>query len=476
MNKEIRNSIITQKNYNDLELQSYDFTRSNIFNVTLTQSVLSNCIFDRSSIVSLKVNNCIFKNCRFINIDLKTCKFVNCNFVDCNFSLANILENIFENCLFEKINFTGASLRENDFNKADMINLDLNGSGTTLNCFCITHIKDSIFGDCTIEFNIMKDCIIENSKINIETLGSVYGINKNSLRNVSFLLLGETVEETFEDICKKMRDDIINEQRIIELFVYDVCIGELNVIDATDQLINDLQYIINNNRYLTGEESTFLFNVFKELYNTRKLPFIALYRLCQNLRKMIDYLKIDNKHYEIFLLLSNHLVLIQNAMLADLLNDELFNIHKSNDSVVTTQIIFNKKPDINIVEAFDQIYEYINGEKPKTIPTLISEEQGSYIVVLQIILQSVLALKLFLFLVNGCVKDLTKIRTNFEVLISKKNLPKKYILEVTKHEENNHLKEIVQIISGLTNKSIPPNILELVKKGINADNIKEILI
>ena len=133
----------------------------------------------------------IFEDCLFegIRTSRKTegAFLLDNTFKNCNFSFAEI-----ENMNFYKINFTntlftGARLANNTFLETSFIEVDLNGSTTKFNCFETSLWEKSIFGNCSIDYNIAINSKFVSSKMNLETLGSTWGLQESDLKDITFL-------------------------------------------------------------------------------------------------------------------------------------------------------------------------------------------------------------------------------------------------------------------------------------------------
>ena len=91
------------------------------------------------------------------------------------------------------IPFISSRIANNNFIETSFTNIDLNGSTTKFNNFEMSKCINSVFGNCTIDYNIAIKCKFINTKMNLETLGSLWGIQETELDNISFLSLGREI-------------------------------------------------------------------------------------------------------------------------------------------------------------------------------------------------------------------------------------------------------------------------------------------
>jgi hypothetical protein len=385
-----------------------------------------------------------------------------------------IIDNIFADCQFEQIEFIAATLEQNEFNNSVFDSSNFEGSVTSFNRFDGVKINHSVFGNCTINYNIMHNCNINESTINVETLGAVFGITPRTLYNNAFMLLGNKIEKPIKDIESVIRKSFIDEGRYIEAFVFDVCHRGENIIKTTDELILRLKNKIESREYILGDELTFIFNIFKELYRNQRLPFIALARLCRSIGEIIEFIDIENKYYENYVLTYNNLYLLQNSMLYDISKSDCVDLTSGHEPAATVKVklVFQEAPKCNVCKTIDQIYEYIYNEKPPYPTRLIATESGSYIEIISLALLTLFSLNLGLVLLNGSIRQLSNLRSNVGGLLKKSE--KKHYLITQDQSKNGISKELAKLILPLIAQSVPVSLLKLENNKF-WDNLIEIL-
>lgn len=225
-----------------------NFQRSNIENTHIQNCTFDDCDFSRSNLINLRITDCRFVNCKFLNADLGFCKFSNCTFKDCDFSLSEI-----ENANFFKVAFWGAKfissrLANSTFMDVTFTNVDLNGSTTKFNCFEESTWTNSVFGNCTIDYNVALRCKFIATKMNLETLGSVWGIQEEDLENITFLSLGREIADNRQDIYHNYDKYLLKKRLCLEAFTFHVSLKKEDIYDNSEQLLNSL-----DKRYVDGQ-------------------------------------------------------------------------------------------------------------------------------------------------------------------------------------------------------------------------------
>lgn len=448
-----------------------NFQRSNMQNTRIVSCKFLNINFNRSYLTNLRIENTEFINCKFQNMDLFFCKFSNCIFTECDFSLSEISNNNFYQCDFSIINFTGARLANNYFILVHFIKTDLNGSTTKFNNFKEVIWEHGAFGNCTIDYNITQNCRFIDADMNVEVLGSVWGLEKSKMENIRFLSLGQRVEGEENSIYNNTKQYFIKKGLLLELFVFNVSFNHENIIENSENLLKNITTNYKNDMYLSPDELTYFFEILKTLRKQFMLPLLVMQEILSFVKKLLTLTKYDDMYSEQLLLFYNNLCLINNSLLNEL-NTYQFNIESN--QICCVKIVFEERPKNRIDKIIKMIYEYVNGTPAETKICILKEEKGSYIVYILMSLGILAAFNIGTLLLTGGVKHLIKLRASFEVLFSKK-LPKKYYLDVYEKDNSTNLStKIIQLLVSGGLSTIPKELKNLSSDGINAQNIKEI--
>lgn len=450
------------------------FKRKDIDSYKANKFRFIDCYFDRSSLICIRVAECKFERCKFKNVDLHGCTFTNCVFESCDFSLADIYDNVFFNCQFEEVDFTGATLKENEIKNVNFTNISLRGSLTSLNVFRQLIVRNSEFGNCTVDYNILENCHFYNSFLNIESLGTFFGLNSKALHDCNFLALGEQIFEPQEVIFERIRSYFEDKCQYVELFIFDINRSLSNLISGTEQLCIQMREKLINGEYVPMNQFQFIFYVYKELYKRGELGYLTLYRLIHGIQDILEQLLPTSRSYENLVLLYNNLSLLHNSITADLIDFSDEELHAA-DRPVILKFKFVNRPLLSLTEFLETCHLYVFGYAPKQAPVILAEQSGSYIVFLQTTIYTLLAFRICTYLLVGSVKELVKLRANVTLLTSKK-LPRKYYLEVIRPETTVTIPQaIATILTGLIKKALPSPLKDIPVEEINKNNLEEIL-
>lgn len=340
---------IIQQRYNEKKFARTTFERSDIDNCEFTALEFQNCCFDRSSLTCIRARHCVFEACQFRNIDLLSCNLTDCIFHDCDFSLANIEDNIFSNCQFTQSDFTGAILKENEFLSVAFTNISLRGSATCLNTFRKVVVQNSEFGNCTVDYNIVENCMFQHSFLNVETLGTFFGLASETLSTCQFLSVGEqSLEPDLDALFARSRRLFETEGRYIEAFIIDLNYSLNNLYSETGVLCTRIQEKILADGYIPSDQLKFLFNVFKELYRRKQLGLFPLCQLRNGIRNVLELLSPDDRSYEKFVLLYNNLSLLYNSVIIDFTEGSDW-MYYMEDRPIIIRFKFQNRPSLPII-------------------------------------------------------------------------------------------------------------------------------
>lgn len=472
MDKNFEHLIIMHRTIDKKIFEKHSFQRSNVQNVHIQSCTFDTCDFSRSSLTNLRLTNCNFYGCKFLNIDLCFCKFSNCIFKDCDFSLAEI-ENInFFKGIFSNTQFISSRLTNNTFIETSFTKIDLNGSTTKFNCFEESVWTNSVFGNCTIDYNVAIRCKFIETKMNLETLGSVWGIQEKDLENISFLSLGREITEDRKDIYINYSQYLLKKRLCLEMFTFQVSLKRENIFKCLEQLLDILDERYTNGQYLSPDEIHYFYEILKAMRKDSMLPLLVLKQILMFSKELVCKFSTDDNYYETILLFYNNICLIYNSMIHELSSYQ-YNL-LDDDCNYRVKITFKEKPKQDIVQVFNALYQYVY--KISSIPNIqfVKDASGSYIVWLIMPLAALAAFNIGTLLLTGGVKHLIKLRASVEVLFSKK-LPRKYYLDVYKKDDSEELaKGIISTL--LTGKisSLSSELYNLSYDGINSQNIKDI--
>lgn len=465
---------LVQEQFQGKTFQNITFERSDIDNCKIENCRFLNCSFDRCSITCVCAKDCVFEGCKFRNADILSNEMANCRFQECDFSLVTFCDNTSFQDQFAQPNFLSANIKGNEFLFSTFVHASFRGSMISLNIFRQATIKDSEFGNCTVDYNISEYCVFQRSWLNIEILGTFFGLRSDDMLECRFLLLGEEiVESDCEALYNSAQRQFEQEGRYMEQFLLDINRSFDELLPATERLCINLKQRMFSGDHVPSDQLQFLFHVYKELYRQKHLGFLALYQLERSILEILDGISPTNKCYEKVLLLYNDLGLLHRSMTADLaaLAEERA-LEDNNPMIVRFK--FEKKPQIAMDEILEICYCYVFDCAPAVRPAILAEQSGSYVVFLTMTVQTFVAFRICTYLLSGSIKELVKIRANTTLLVQKK-LPKKYFLEVTKPESTVTVPQATAaLLTKLIKKVLPEPLKNIPLSDISEDNLKEV--
>lgn len=472
MDKNFEHLIIMHGTIDKKTLKGQNFQRSNLQNVHIQNCTFDDCDFNRSSLTNLRIVNCNFYGCKFLNVDFSFCKLSNCIFKNCDFSLSEIENNNFFKSTLSDIKFVSSRFTDNTFKETSFLKTDLNGSTTKFNCFEESIWADSVFGNCTIDYNVAIRCKFIETKMNIETLGSVWGIQENDLNNITFLSLGRELVEDKKSIYKNYNQYIIKKRLCLERFTFQVSLKKENLYNSLEQLLNSLIERNTQEQYLSPDELRYFYEILKAMRKESILPLLVLKEILLFYKKLVHEFSTEDNYYETILLFYNNICLIYNSMTHELLsyqNDLLNDVTQ-----YQVKITFKEKPKQDIILVFNELYQYVYNISSVPNIQFVKEASGSYIVWIIMPLAVLAAFNIGTLLLTGGVKHLIKLRASTEVLFSKK-LPRKYYLDVYQKDDSEELaKGIISTLLSGKISLLSSKLSNLSHDGINAQNIQDI--
>ena len=472
MDKNFECATIMHQTVDQKKFKEIIFQRSNIQNVHVQNCTFDECNFTRSNLTNLRIFNSTFINCKFMNADLCFCKLSNCRFENCDFSLAEI-ENInFYKCHIYDVKFKGSRITENSFWESLFKNVDLMGSTTKFNYFEKSEWIESVFGNCTIDYNVALKCIFRDSKMNLETLGSVWGIQEEELINVSFLSLGREILEEKEKIYSNYCNYLSEKNLCIEMFTFYVSLKKRNIYDAMEQLLSGFNDRYSNEQYLSPDEFRYFYEILKTLRKESMLPLLVIKEILMYFKQLMHKFIDDDRYYEILLLFYNNICLIYNSIINELGSYNFDLLDTQHECEV--KITFINKPTQDIEAVFITLYQYVCNTSQTPNIKFIKDATGSYIIWLIMPLAALATFNIGTLLLTGGVKHLIKLRASLAVLFSKK-LPRKYYLDVYEKDDSEKLaNSILSVLLTKKPSALLSQLRSLSSDGINAKNIKEI--
>jgi hypothetical protein len=289
-------------------------------------------------------------------------------------------------------------------------------------------IADMILGDCTILYFILRDCRLERVKINAESVGAIFGLTRAQLEAAELIHLGqdEPVPEN-ADIVELLSAEYHKRRWLVGELVLALNFGLKSTIGAFESYLAQARPRFSEMGFAKGDEMLFLGDVLEELASREELPLLAamdVLEWCSTLQAAISEASNLNDPSNSLRALATRVTLLANTLLEhleDSLSDAFYSNH---DSPLYLKGTFDQKPPL-------PLYLDMNAVGVASMLGISSESQliragaGSYVEVIFTTLFSVTAFQVFLFLINGCIIQLTELKQRVKVL-ARKQPPKSY--------------------------------------------------
>jgi uncharacterized protein YjbI with pentapeptide repeats len=406
------------------------------------------------------LRDCTFSRISFARSDLDGVRAEKSTFVECDFTNCDIRSSVFADCKFEACTFTGAFIDDCQFQGSDLADCNLERATlTNCNFFKSTlrgcqipqasflHSKlydctvtDVNLGDCTILYVILRDSRLTGISISAECIGGIFGITREQLHQARIYYLGEHESVPPDaDLPEAIHEQYLQRKWYIGQLVFNLNFNLASTLEAFNTYLSLSHERFSEFGFVKGDELEFLGDLLEELAFLERLPlFTALNVLewCTALEATIKEVNKDlpESSSDPFRVFISRVVLLTNSLL-DRLDQELPQIPISeSDKRMCVKAIFDQKPMLSLAELLNSI------PIPPTLggnirARLIRTEQGSYVEVVLTTLFSMVCLQVFLFLINGCVIQLTELKERVK-LLARKKAPKTYVelaLSTTQH-------------------------------------------
>ncbi len=268
------------------------FEDLNCKKVIIKNSIIKNCNFidvnmENCDLVSSKLYDVSFKNVSFNCADMFSLWFSECNFDGVDFSGAGLDDIVFIKCSFSDCVFEDVGLKNCSFTNTVFNNINPLSSSFILNQYYNCVFKCCTFRD-TFQYQIFHDCQYDTVEMDYSLLKYNYGFGtKNGIlyskKGVFF--------ESSEYLSKMLIEECINQNLFLNAsfvtFNFEQCINQnlvLNSFDAIERMLSK-EILIRN------DEILFLNQLYQYMYKHRLIAPLTLYIL---LKKIIKLTSLSN--------------------------------------------------------------------------------------------------------------------------------------------------------------------------------------
>jgi uncharacterized membrane protein len=283
------------------------------------------------------------------------------------------------------------------------------------------------FGDCTFLNQIMSACRYHRVRINVESIGAVYGISESDLLQFGLIYLGQPVVDVVA--AKGLLDATENEYyKRRWQFMRDMLRLNFRRVPAVvglDACLKSLIWPASVGVPLKTSDISFLEMVTEELFLREELPGFVALTLPERIKGFLDDAaihQVSSKQTLLLRQLASRLRMNLMEMLRSL-KEVLERLRvEGKDRRITAKLVFVAKPKLDVAE-FMGFLAKAPGLEVRGRTSLVSEAMGSYEVVLETSLMTLVALQVALWLLNGCVVQIIELKSRLRI-VSQKRLPK----------------------------------------------------
>jgi hypothetical protein len=306
----------------------------------------------------------------------------------------------------------------------------------------------------------LRDCKLTRVSINAESIGAIFGLTREQLAQADMVYLGE--EEPIPpgtDILSLISEEYHRRKWHIGQLVLAVNFGLASTINAFDDYLSLSYKRFTEFGFAKGEELEFLGDLLQELAFLERLPLLTALNVlewCTALEAAIIQSNLNQPESagDSLRTLASRVAILTNALL-DRLDNSLPQVESGeNDRRLCIKATFQEKPALPLADFLNSLASTSALDAaPKS--HLVRVEKGSYVEIVITTISTIIAFQVVLFLINGCVIQLTELKHRAKVLARKK-APRNYrnLVLSTSQQASPLMLSILPILVGHV-KSLP---------------------
>jgi uncharacterized protein YjbI with pentapeptide repeats len=391
-------------------------------------SIFRNCTFlsidfTRCDLDGMRVENCRFERCSFEGAELRSSTFAHCRFLETNLETVHILDCTFFRNAFIDCSLRMANMTKSSFEGGHFAGSTLTRSSCTLNKFRAVAFEDVTLGDCTFSYNIVKDCRFSDVRIDVECIGLVYGLSPENLAEVEFLYLGEEQfvprDENVVDLLMKLYSE---RKWAVGLMIMRLNFRITSPVYAIQEYFITLWDSLAAGRLLKTDELSFVTDIFDDLRVDSRLPLLSVVQCLEMANVLAEEMagaEGEIRTREALVRFSNGLSGILYEMMDEFERTRVHEAVVGTDHEVAARAVFQSRPEIFLSDLLNGLAQHV-GLPIKCSSRTLDTATGSWIEILHTTVYSMLTLQIFLFLLNGCVIQVTELKARVRVLTNER--------------------------------------------------------
>lgn len=445
------------------EIIGKDGTQSLMTGSIFRSCIIKNTIFSRCDFEAVRVEDCQIFDTDFCYADIRSSVFSRCTFINCNFNEAFISDNQFSGCVFRTCDFAGSSITDSIFCDGGLEACTLTKSINVLNNYSSFSFEKVALADCTFSLHIMTECEFKDVIFNADAIGTLYGINERAIKESGLMYLGDV-----QDISQ--RDDIISD--IIETYKFRRWYFWLGVIKLNfglsrpvlvlQEMIYALLDQVAAGILIKRDDVIFFERLMVSMHEKEVLPFYSVLHavgaINDIMRLFSDKNEALNKVKPSLLVFLGRLDQLYFRMLenVDAVSRAIYTYNKG------TRILLKIKSDMRPEYMASEVINYVSGSicgRDRPLADYVSSKEGSFVQIIESATEGVFYFLLFLYLLEGVLVQLTRIKGRTQVLLSH-SLPPSYQAEIYASKvgkfpiDIGQLKDVVSMIENDTDEAL----------------------
>jgi fluoroquinolone resistance protein len=450
--------VLTQRS--DLTYRMFDgliIVDADVYQSLFTGSIIRECEwrnirFTRADLDGIRAENTMFEDCDFSICDFRSSQFSGCTFNRCRMNDSFVKDSNFSRCLFSDCSFDGASVSESRFSDCSLERITLLRGTWIHNRFLRCTMTEMTIGDCTFLYIIMRNSRLRRVNINADAIGAIFGLTRDQVAHVGLVFLGRAEPVPADiDLVEALAQQYIQRRWYIGELVLALNCSLVSPAGAFESYLAAAFARFAKIGFAKGDEVRFLGDILEELAASERLPLLTLLSVrhwCDSLELEYSRSETPRTVDEALRALSARASLLLSAALDSLENHLPPFESAERDSSVRLKATFRQQPSIPVF----QILNTLASASTLTISQssfLIEASAGSYIEVISTTLSSVLAFQVFLFLINGCLIQMTELKHRLKAFTRSK--PPKDYAELAARPVQNASPVLLSVVRGLAN-------------------------
>jgi hypothetical protein len=266
----------------------------------------------------------------------------------------------------------------------------------------------------------MIGCEFREIKINAESIGTCFGITERDLGGFDLIYLGENVYHAgeFPDIIEALEKEYLRRKWLFALAVARLNFGRQSVLMGIKAVLAALLAPVVQNAPIRRDNSVFFKMIMRELSDQERLPVLSCVEIIDKINEVVVSNSPEQNIFHTLRAIAADTKELLQAMLNRFEEKGLFSMRTlENDIPCTARLTFDARPNANVAELMNSAGTH-SGLKITRDTVLKHIEGGSFVAVVATTVFTVGAFQMVLFLVNGCVFQITEIRARVETLFA----------------------------------------------------------